>query len=122
MTLKPPQSHAEAHAAWSADQFAEFKRLSPKDRLTAVKNGALEDWRKSYRDAALNLVAGVKKTRSSSARPAAHPFEAATTPLPHLATRSPSVDPFLIVAVGGWLLIVALVAAYAYDIIERISL
>lgn len=120
--MKPPQSHAEAHAAWSAEQFAEFKRLSSKDRLAAVKNGALEDWRKGYRDAALNLIAGVKKTPSSSARPAAPPFEAATTPLPRLATHSPSVDPFLIVAVGGWILIVALVAAYAYDIIERILL
>ena len=120
--MKPPQSHAEAHAAWSAEQFAEFKRLSSKDRLAAVKNGALEDWRKGHRDAAFNLIAGVKKTPSSSARPAAPPFEAATTPLPRLATHSPSVDPFLIVTVGGWILIVALVAAYAYDIIERILL
>ena len=120
--MKPQQSHAEVHAAWSAEQYAAFKRLTPKARLMAVKNGVLADWKKGHRDAALNLIAGIKKHPSTSRSSATLALEPPTKPLPRLATRSPLVDPFLIVAGGGWVLIVALVAAYAYDLLERISL
>jgi hypothetical protein len=109
-------SHAQVHAIWSQEQFARFATMSHKDRLDAVKTGALEDWAATERDKAFDLLGNKETVAATSAVPTTAAFEAPSFPISRLTRRSRWPDPFISLAGGGWIAIVALVSACIYII------
>lgn len=107
-------SNVEAHEIWSENQLAEFQRMSARERLNAVKTGALEHWTETARATGLDLLGenGSKATNPPTSR--THHFEQARHPLPPQLVRPPRIDWFVFAASIGWTAIVIATAARAY--------
>lgn len=109
-------SHSEAHEMWSKKQLTLFHKMSPIERLNAVKSGALEHWTEATRAAALDLL-GDKGTKAlSSPAPRSRRFEAARHPLPPQSVRTARMDWFVSAATGGWTVVMLATAAHAYGL------
>lgn len=109
-------SHTEAHEKWSEKQLSLFKAMKPRERLNAVKSGALEHWTKAARDAALDLFGHDESRASISYTPQTLRFEPALYSLPRQATYSSRLDPTLFAAVLGWVVIIIATAGQAYGL------
>lgn len=107
-------SNVEAHEIWSENQLAEFQRMSARERLNAVKSGALEHWTEAARAAGLDLLSDAGSKTISSSTPQTRRFEHAPHPLPPLVVRTPRMDWFVGAASIGWAAIVIATAARAY--------
>lgn len=107
-------SHAEAHKAWAEAQLVAFRAMSPRQRISAVKSGALEHWTETTRAAALDLLGAEEIKPDLSAGGQIHGFEPALCPLPPLATTSPRFDRLLMATLGGWAVLMIAVTVQAY--------
>lgn len=109
-------SHEKAHEMWSEQQLALFQKMGTRDRLNAVKLGALENWTDATRSVALDLLGDNEIKTDSSPNQEMFRFEHARHPLLPQALRSPRMDRFMITALGGWTAIILATAAHAYGL------
>ena len=109
-------SNEEAHEFWSAEQLTAFQKMSNRERLNAVKSGALEHWTETARDAALDMLAPGEPVNVEADMERFTEFERAEHALPPQAEHSAQFDLNLIAAGAGWAAMMIAVAAHAYGI------
>lgn len=109
-------SHTEAHEVWSEEQLALFHQMGARERLNAVKSGALEHWTEAARAAALDLLGDNEIRPASSPTPQTVRFEHARHPLPPQAVLAARMDRFMVAASVGWTAIMIAAAANAYGL------
>jgi hypothetical protein len=108
--------HTEAHEEWSKKQLVLFRRMGTRERLNALKSGALEHWTEAVRAAALDLLGDNETQILSSPTPQALRFEPARNPLSPQAMRAARMDRFMIAAGVGWAAIMIATAARTYGL------
>ena len=109
-------SNQEAHEFWSAEQLTAFQKMSNRERLNAVKSGALEHWTQTARDAALDMLAPGEPVNVEADMEQFTEFEHAEHALPSLQVRTPLFDQTTAVAAVGWAFCVLLAAASAFGL------
>ena len=109
-------SHTEAHKLWSDAQLAVFRKMRTRERVNAVKSGALEHWTEPAREAALDLLGDVGNRGGTWTTLQTRKLEPALHPLSPQARHSSRVDLTLISAGTGWAAMMIAVAVHAYGI------
>ena len=109
-------SNEEVHEIWSEKQLVLFSEMGRRERLNALKSGALEHWTANTRTAALDLLGDIENTPTASPPTQQVRFERASYPLPLLPMRAPRMDRFMIAASGGWIVAMIATAAHAYGL------
>lgn len=107
-------SNEEAHELWSQEQLALFRQMQSRERLHAVKSGALEHWTEAERNEALDLLGEHAKQASTPYPAQMCKFEPALRSLPSQLTHAPRIDRMLIAAGMGWAVIMLAAAGRAY--------
>ena len=112
-------SHSDVHTAWSWEQLALFRMMTPAEQLDAVKANALEHWIEDARNEALELLAGRKENSRKPlsmqiAKSRQSQFEQAAHPLISAPVKSPIFDAYIKDAIGSWLLIGTAVVIHFY--------
>lgn len=110
-------SAEEAHELWSQQQLELFREMGTRERLNALKTGALENWTEATRDAAFDLLGDLEIKPVSASSQKTSSFEPARHPLPLLILRSTRTDRFVITAVGGWTAVMLATAAHAFGLL-----
>lgn len=109
-------SHTEAHEIWSEKQLVLFSKMKMRDRLIAVKCGALENWTDATRAAALDLLGDNETKIASSPSQKTLRFESARHPLLPQSVRSARTDWFMIAAGSGWAAIMIAIVAHVHGL------
>jgi len=109
-------SHAEAHKLWSEKQLTLFREMGTRERVNAVKSGALDHWTEITRGAALDLLGEARNRGSAWTSLQTRKFEPAHHPLPQQARHASRFDLTLIAAGTGWAAMMIAVAVHAYGI------